>query len=164
MDKQRAMQFFKDNHEKLLEVIGRLKQGQMVNDIVLGNWTVKDILAHISAWNLEIIKAIDDILNDEKSWFVNEEELNEEEFNRRETQKRKSWSLDKILEEWQHSFEKLIKRIENLSNSEWEYQTVFNWGNSTIPVSIESLLGYTYKGEGHEGGHAKQIKEYFTSS
>ncbi|MFX0087318.1 MAG: DinB family protein [Candidatus Hodarchaeota archaeon] len=163
MNKQQSIQFFNDNHKRLFEVLSRLNNSQMVEEIILGKWTVKDILAHISAWNIEILKAINNILNDEKPWFVNEEELNEAEFNKRETQKRKSWSLEEIVEEWQDSFEKLIKRIENLSNSEWEHQVDFVWKNTTIPVSIESLLGYTYKGEGHEGGHAKQIEEYFKS-
>jgi uncharacterized damage-inducible protein DinB len=161
MNRQQSIQFFNDNHKKLVEVLNRLKKTQMDEDIILGKWTVKDIIAHISAWNLEITKAINSILNDEKPWFVDEEELNETEFNKRETQKRKSWSLEKIMEEWQNSFEKLVRRIENLSSSEWEHQADFVWKNTTIPVSIESLLGYTYKGEGHEGGHAKQIEEHF---
>ena len=44
--------------------------------------------------------------------------------------------------------------------TKWEYQTAFKWGDK-IPVSVNSLFEYTYKGEGHEGGHAKQIEEYF---
>ncbi len=161
MNKKQSIQFFNDNHKRLFEVLSRLNNNQMVEEIILGKWTVKDILAHISAWNIEILKAINNILNDEKPWFVDEEELNEAEFNKRETQKRKSWPLEEIVEEWQNTFEKLIIRIDNLSNSEWEHKTDFVWKNTTIPVSIESLLGYTYKGEGHEGGHAKQIESFF---
>lgn len=159
MNKQHTIQFLKDNHQKLKEVINKLEKKQMAKDIIV-KWTVKDILAHISAWNLELVKATDELLNNQEPWFVNEKECTETEFNESETRKRKSWSLDQVLEEWQGSFEKLIKKIESLSSNEWEYQTAFKWGGK-IPVSVNSLFEYTYKGEGHEGGHAKQIKEYF---
>ena len=104
--------------------------------------------------------SIDDLLNDEKPWFINEEELTEAEFNEKETMKRKNWSSDRILEEWQLSYEELIQRIVRLSNSEWEYQAPFEW-TKDIPVTVNSLFEYRYKGEGHEGGHAKQIEEFF---
>jgi len=58
------------------------------------------------------------------------------------------------------SFDELIRKIESLSSNDWEYQTAFKWGGK-MPVSVSSLFDYRYKGEGHEGGHAKQIKEYF---
>ena len=160
MNKQQTIQFLKNNHQKLEKVINGLKENQMVKDSILTKWTVKDILAHISAWNLELIKATDELLNDQEPWFINEKELTETKFNECETKKRKYWSLNQVLEEWQGSFEELIRKIESLSNNEWIYQTDFKWGGK-IPVSVNSLFGYTYKDEGHEGGHAKQIKEYF---
>lgn len=52
-----------------------------------------------------------------------------------------------------------------LSVEEWNFQSNFYWGSKTIhgkyPVTIKSLFDYKYKDESHEGGHAKQIGEYF---
>lgn len=160
MNKHQTIQFLENNHKRLEKVISGLEKNQMVEHIILGKWTTKDILAHISAWNLELIKATDDLLNNTKPWYINEEEQTEEEFNERETQNRKSLSLNQVLEEWQDSFENLIRRIEHLSSSEWEHQTPFEWSKE-MPVTVNSLFDYKYKGEGHEGGHAKQIEEYF---
>ena len=161
MKKQSFIRFYTENHEELYKSINKLNKAQMEEIITLGNWTVKDILAHISAWNFELNNAINQILKNEKPWFVDEEELNEAEFNQRETQKRKRWSVQSILNEWENSFEELIERIKDLSNTELEYQADFFWKDTSIPVSIKTLLDYTYEGEGHEGGHAKQINEYF---
>ncbi|MFX0123272.1 MAG: DinB family protein [Candidatus Hodarchaeota archaeon] len=160
MDKNKAIQFLKDNHRKLEHAISELKKTQITEDIISERWTIKDVIAHISAWNKELKKAIDDLLNDKKPWFINEENLTEAEFNKNETERRKNWSSDKILKEWQISFEELIQRITSLSNSEWEYQTPFEW-TKDMPVTVNSLFDYTYKGEGHEGGHAKQIDEFY---
>ncbi|MFX0185628.1 MAG: DinB family protein [Candidatus Hodarchaeota archaeon] len=160
MNKQKTIQFLKNNHNKLEKVINGLKKSQMVEEIISGKWTTKDILAHISAWNLELTKATDDLLNDEKPWFINEEEMTEAKFNEIETNKRKSLSLNQVLEEWQNSFTELIQRVKKLSTSELEYQTPFEWAKD-IPVTVSSLFEYIYRGEGHEGGHAEQIREYF---
>ena len=141
-------------------VINGLKEYQISQDLISVKWTTKDIIAHISAWNLELKIAIDDLLKNEKPWFINEEELSEAEFNAKETKKRKDWSLDRILDEWQTVFEQLIQRIMSLSKSQWEYQTPFEW-TKDMPVTVSSLFDYLYRGEGHEGGHAKQIEEFY---
>lgn len=160
MDKQQAIHFLENNHTKLENVITSLDNHQITKDIISVKWAPKDIVAHISAWNLTLKNAIDELLKDEKPWFINEEELTEAEFNQRETMKRKDYSLDQILDEWQNSFEQLIQRIKRLSKSEWEHQSPYEW-TKDMSVTVSSLFDYTYKGEGHEGGHAKQIEEFY---
>lgn len=160
VNKKQAIQFLTDNHERLGKTIGRLEEDQITEDVISGTWTTKEIIAHLSAWNLELTKAIDDLLTDDKPWFINEEELTEAEFNEQAIEHRKDWLLGQILAEWRSSFEQLIQRIKGLSNSEWEYQTPFEWIKD-MPVTVSSLFDYKYRGEGHEGGHAKQIEEFF---
>lgn len=157
MDKEEVIIFLKDDHAKLVRVISQIERSRMTETKVTGSWDVKDIIAHISAWNWEIIRQVDDVLVNRKPWYV---DMNEVNFNKREVEKRKSWSIDRILEEWDESFEALIQRIEQLSDSEWSFQADFNWPDGS-PVTIQSLFEYRYKGLGHEGGHSKQIAEYF---
>ena len=157
MEKEWIIKFFKDDHAKLVSAISQLDKSWMTDRKVNKSWDVKDVIAHISAWNWEIIRQVDDILVNRKPWYV---DMDEASFNKREVKKRKKWSLDKVLEEWEESFKALIKRIEQLSDSEWLFQADFNWPDGS-PVTIQSLFEYRYRGEGHEGGHAVQIKECF---
>jgi hypothetical protein len=55
MDQEEIIQFFRDDHQKLKDVISKLTESQINTDKVQVSWTVRDILAHISAWNWEII-------------------------------------------------------------------------------------------------------------
>jgi hypothetical protein len=160
LDKDDVIHFLRADHDKLEEVIIRLSEEQMTNFIIIGNWSTKDIIAHISAWILEITKSIDQILMNVEPWYANEKDLTEREFNKREILKRKSWSIDEVLEEWRMSFESQINRIESLTNKEWVIQTDLTWRGGS-PITLSSLFGYRYKGAGHEGGHAIQIKKYF---
>ncbi|MBM3702103.1 MAG: hypothetical protein FJW63_03770 [Actinobacteria bacterium] len=82
------------------------------------------------------------------------------EFNKKEIRKRKSWSLKEVINEWHNSYKALLEKIDSLIKDEWKYKSKHKWLNGSF-VSIQSLYGYRYLGEGHEGGHAKQIKEYF---
>jgi hypothetical protein len=157
LDKEETIEFFEVDHGKLVRVISQLDRSWMTDRIVIASWNVKDIIAHISAWNWEIIRQVDDVLINKKPWNV---DMAEKSFNRREVKKREKWSLDKVLQEWNESFKALIDRMEKLSDSEWAFQADFNWPDGS-PVTIQSLFEYRYRGEGHEGGHAKQIEECF---
>ena len=155
--KAAVIRFLKDDHQKLVDAVTQLKERQMVDTAVIDNWVVKDIIAHISAWNWEIAKAIDLVLTGNTPWYVYQTET---EFNKREIEARRSWSVQQVLEELYKSFAAFIKRIETLSDVEWKQRTDAAWRDGS-PVTVSSLFVYRYLGEGHEGGHAKQIRSAF---
>ena len=158
MSKEQVIEFLKKDHAKLELVLEALTDEMMIIHRITGTWRIKDILAHISAWNKKLTEAIDLLIKDEKPWFM--ESFSEEEFNKIQIVKRKSMSLKEIRDEWEQSFNDMIKKIERLSDSEWEYKTPHKYRDGT-EVTVESLFGYRYRGHGHEGGHANQIEEYF---
>jgi len=162
MKKEETIKVLVEDHDKMQRITELLTKEEMLKFRVLGVWNVKDVIAHLSAWNLELTKSIDIILKNEELWFLN---TSDTEFNKIQITKRKSYSLAEIMEEWHNSFKKLIERINNLSEEEWEFQSNFFWGGKAVygkyPVTVKSLFEYKYKGESHEGGHAKQIEEYF---
>ncbi len=157
MEKDKVIQFFKNDHNKLLKIVNLLNEEKMIKDIIIGDWTVKDIISHISAWNWEIIKATNDVLDNKKPWYI---DRNEMEFNKKEINKRKSFNLKEVINEWRNSYKALLEKIDVLTKDEWKYKSKYKWLNGSF-VSVQSLYDYRYLGEGHEGGHAKQIKEYF---
>ncbi len=158
MTKEETVEFLKDDHAKLELVLEALTDEMMISHRISGTWRIKDILAHLSAWNIKLTEAVDVVLNNEKPWFM--ESFSEEEFNHIQVVKRKSMSLKEIIDEWQQSFDDMLKKINSLSDEEWKYKTQFKYRDGS-EVTVESLFGYRYKGHGHEGGHAVQIEEYF---
>lgn len=155
MNQQDTIQFLRNDHQELKQAVDSLSSTQLTEIPVIEEWTAKDILAHICAWNWEEIKAIDEVLVNKKPWYVGVEE---DEFNQKEVEKRKSWPLEKMLKEWEGSFTALIERMEKLSPKEWEFEAGLIWPDRT-PLSVKSLFNYRYEGAGHEGGHAKQIMQ-----
>ena len=157
MDQEETIRFFKDDHQKLKDVISRLTKVQMKTNKIQGNWTVRDILAHISAWNWEIITQAECVLSGRRPWY---EGKTEAEFNKEAVKTRESWSVERIVSEWYESFEVLISRIESFSKEEWNFELDEEWPEGG-KISVSSIFGYRYHSEGHEGGHARIIRDYF---
>ena len=163
MTKQELIEFLTEDHKKMEFIVNSLHKEEVLKLKIQKSWNVKDILAHLSSWNIELTKMVGVVLNDEKPWFVDEHRKTKElesEFNKIQVIKRKSHSLEEVIDEWQNSFETLIKKIEDLKDEELTYASSYFWEKGA-PVTIKSLFGYRYKGEGHEGGHAKVIEDYF---
>ncbi|MFW9792737.1 MAG: DinB family protein [Candidatus Thorarchaeota archaeon] len=157
MNLEETIQFFINDHQKLEDLLSKLTVNQMSNEPVQGDWTVKAIIAHISAWNWELITQTDRVLSGRRPWYAN---TTETEFNEKAVKVRKTWSLEKTISEWRESFDALISRMKNLSPEEWTFELSEEWpegGN----ITVASIFGYRYLSEGHEGGHAILIRKYF---
>jgi len=148
----------------LKDLLNQLTPEQL-NQIDLDeDWTVKDVVAHLAAWNKEDIAEIDRILNNQATWQnLYEEKEGEDEFNRREVEKRREYSYEEVFNEWKSSYNKLLNKLENLTDGQWEHKS----GNDTwklgrfkdVPVSVWSLFDY---GEmTHEAKHVEALRKFF---
>lgn len=162
MEKQRVIETFRAGHQKMADVIRQLSKEQMVKEKILGSWSIKDILAHLSAWSLEAVKETDRILENKATWHkLYFEKEGEDKFNKREVARCKNRSLEEIIHEWEESFQAEMTRLEELTEEECLHQSnQERWGDGK-PVTVYSLYGYEYQGEDHEAAHAKQIQGHF---
>ncbi len=159
MNRLEAIDFLQEDHKKMEFIINTLNDEEMVQHHIVKAWTIKDIIAHLAAWNKELRKSIDWIISNEDVWY---RKGGIDDFNKIQVTIRKPRSLDEIIKEWQSTFELLIKRLEELTDDEWGFESKYKWkdGNS---IKIKHLFTYRYLGFGHEGGHAWQIEDYFES-
>ena len=160
MNQEETIDFLNENHENLKLVIEALTLEEILESHILQSWNVKDIIAHLSAWNIEITKAIDKVLNDEDIWFRKTEEV--DMFNKIQVTKRKPNSYEEIITEWESTFNIMIEKIKNLSEKEWNASSSYRYLNGD-PITVASLFSFRYRNKGHEGRHADQIEEYFES-
>lgn len=99
-------------------------------------------------------------MNNKATWHMRyaDDSEGEIEFNRQQIAKRRDLPFIKVLNEWDESFSKQIGLLRSLTDEEWLHQSGNDVYNEGSPVTVWSLFAYEYEGEGHEGGHAKQIK------
>jgi len=158
--KLEKIEYLKNGHNKLQGLINSLDTKQLTELKVLKDWTIKDVLSHLSAWNWEELKSVDQLLNGERPWWW---EIPEEEFNEQEVLKRRNISVEEVIKEWKDSFNQLMEKIETLTDQEWETGRSEKWPRGT-PFTVKSMFIYEYYGLDHEGGHAKQIEEFFKNN
>ncbi|MBN1312110.1 MAG: ClbS/DfsB family four-helix bundle protein [Anaerolineae bacterium] len=65
------------SHTGLLDTLTGLTPEQMSQPGVTGVWSVKDILAHLAAWEAEVVKALNQVQNRQAPSMLNIEDIDE---------------------------------------------------------------------------------------
>lgn len=144
---------FRDDMARLLDSVAGLPEDDR-RSTVYEHWTVKDMLAHIAAWDRELVRGLDELLAGRRPALAG---YREADFNASAVEASRSLSLDQVLVVLRDAHEALVDRIEALTDAQWEQSTDHHWGSGE-PMTVASLFGYTYQGETHYGGHAQEIE------
>jgi hypothetical protein len=137
---------------RLEEMIASLTPAQMLVPGVDGEWTVKDVLAHISAWERWMIRWTNNLLQDEKPetpelWDV--ERMNEEIYARV-----KNIPFAEVLEEFSLSYRDSLTLIENLSEDQLQAIYLDTWPLGPL---WERIIDNTAS---HYSDHCRDIQKW----
>lgn len=92
--------------------ISGLTEDQLTQDIVSGEWTVKDILAHLAAWQGEALLAAERVARGEPHGYhgyLVEESI--DEWNRRRVEERRRLPLVDVMQEFNDAHDALIEAL-----------------------------------------------------
>ena len=78
--------------------MGKVVQETDTGLMIYPGWTIKELIAHITAWEIVIHKAILAYLAGDPPYFLHEQDF--DIFNEEAVDFRASWSLEKVLQEW----------------------------------------------------------------
>ena len=119
-------------------------------------WTAKDLLGHIAAWDRWLRGAIDALAAGKRPKFGRTSV-----FNKRAVDASRSLSYAEVLRDVREAHTALMRRIEALTEGEWSSRSRhrYRWGDKE-PITVASLFAYTYKGETHYGGHARELEDW----
>jgi hypothetical protein len=157
MSKTETIEILIKGHKEfqgVLETLGREWEAKKL----IGEWTARDTMAHIAAWNKEYILEIDRMLADKPLWPAHYGgSSQEDEFNAKAVAERKNWPGEKIKAEWEDSFAALVGRMQAMTDADWEHvcpgQT---WRDGTL-ATMRSIFSYEENGTSHEGVHARNL-------
>lgn len=118
-------------------------------EVLFGSWTIKDIAAHISGWNIIGTKAVRNLKQGKTPPWAG----SVAQFNRRNVKKRKNWSWEKVYEELVRVSKEFTEEYEGLPKELWEKRY---WSNrSFTPKKIFEIELKHYK-----NGHLPQIVKF----
>ena len=108
---------FKESYAGLSDV-------QLMEPGVTGNWSVRDILAHVTTWEEEALKQLPFILQGAKPpRYVSYGGI--DGFNAQMTEKKRSFSLPEVLRQMDETHRRLIDFIQSVPEDQFSGETRF---------------------------------------
>jgi hypothetical protein len=112
-------------------------------------WTIKDVVGHITAWEIVIHKALLAFQAGDPPYFLPEQDF--DLFNQAEVEKRSSWPIEKVIGEYRAVRDELKATINKLKEDDLDQELVLPWGSErTIRELIEIIAE-------HEDEHREAV-------
>ncbi len=109
MSKQEFLERMRSNRVALNEALSGLSEEQIGQDIVSGEWTVKDILAHLAAWQNETLLSVQRAERGEQIGPMIAESV--DEWNQRRVAERRRLPVMYVLQEFNAVHDDLLAAL-----------------------------------------------------
>jgi hypothetical protein len=131
MTKAKMLDLIRAERELLEAELAGISQERMTQPGVVDNWSVKDILAHISVWEKQMVGWLAESLRGEApqqlssgvAWDL-------DGWNEQIYQKNRDKPLDQVLAEFDHSYSKALKAAKAVPEGELIDPNRFAWRES----------------------------------
>ncbi len=156
MDKQELLDTMIGERAKWEELVDQVPPARKEEPGVVGNWSIKDLITHITFWEQQISTAIDEALQGKVPQYghlKNVDELNEENFQRNHRR-----SLVDMRADARRVFERLLDQVRALSEKDLFDPNRFEWLHGH-PLA-ERIAGESYD---HYQEHIRQIQAWLGS-
>ncbi len=113
-------------------------------------WTIKEVVGHITAWEIVIDTALKAFQAGDPPYFLREQDF--DLFNKGEVEKRSGWTLNEVIREWREVRDDLKKTITKLNEDDLPTEMVLPWGSER---TVEELIEIIAE---HEQEHAEDVE------
>ena len=146
MDKQQLLKQLEKAWMALKESYAGLSDSQMTEPGVMDNWSVKDILAHVTTWEEEALKYLPLIITGGRPPRYSQSG-GIDAFNAQMTEKKRGFTLSDVLKQLDDTHRQLIDYIQSVPEEQFTRETRFR----------HRLRLDTYS---HYPGHSRAIREW----
>jgi len=154
MDKEeRALSEFAASRRNLLGAIDGLSIQEMMMSSMVGEWSIINILGHVTSWDEACLKIIRHYVG--TGVFKPSEIKSVQKYNQEQTEAKKDLPADVILNELVSVREDFLEVLSELSDKQWDEIFPWPWGETCpIHAMVSGLAD-------HENEHAEEIKVSF---
>ena len=147
MDKQQLLRQLDQAWASIKESYAGLSNAQLMEPGVMGNWSVRDILAHVTTWEEEALKYLPLILQGGRPPRYSTKYGGIDAFNAHMTEQKRGLSLSDVLRQLDETHGRLIGYVESAPEEQFAGETRFR----------RRLRADTYS---HYPKHAKAILKW----
>lgn len=155
MDKEELIRALEGGREAFLDSVEGLSDEEMVAESVFDDWTVKDILAHLTMWEAELVKLLWQARQGQKPTSVHFAEVSMDEQNAKWHRRNKDRPLERVLGDYHGVRPQTIRRVEAFSDRDLTDPKRYAWLEGT-PL-WKWIASDSFE---HEAEHLAQIREW----
>jgi len=154
MTKDELIQKIESEWDNLQAALDGLTEEQMHQPGVVGEWTIKDILAHITAWQTRLITALFKV---EKGFTPDTTEGGKtvDQMNEKFYREMKDRPFDQVWDDLDSSYHQLLSRLDGWKEKDLFDSKRFKWMKGEPFATY--IAGDSYE---HYAEHAAQIGEW----
>jgi len=156
--KDRILSTLVEVRQRILIEVSKLSEAQL-NQVFLGIWSVKDLLAHCIGWDKTNLQAAKSVLKGQLPSFYEHRDRDWQTYNAMLVKKHKKDSFKELLAEAKDSQKKLIEFLQTIPPEDFDKD--FGVRLRGYRVTIQRLLEAE---AGDEQTHYQQIKGFFKES
>ena len=152
MTKQELISIIEAERAKLEAVIGTLSEAQMNEPNTVGDWSVKDTLAHLALWTSRNITVIYQAEQGQKAEEIDEMFDDADALNAADYETQKDRPLERILSDLRGTHKQLLRRLSAWNEADLFDQTLYSW------LRGQSLADFLIDAVEHAAAHRKLIE------
>ncbi len=118
MNKTEILKALKNEREKFLQAIAGLPDDVLVNEPVLGEWTIKDLLSHLTVWESELVTLLAFTRLGKRPTNVQGLTGDTDDLNAKWHAEYKNRPLDRALADFHGVRKQTIRQVESLTDKE----------------------------------------------
>lgn len=155
MNKDEVLDALEDSREQFLDAIEGLPDEALEEEGVVGQWSIKDLMSHVIAWEAELVKLLWQAQQGEKPTTVHFSKKSVDDTNAawyKETHER---PLERVVADFQGVRRQTERRVAGFSSKDLTDPQRFPW------LGEEPLWKWISNDSfGHEAEHAEQIRQW----
>jgi uncharacterized protein (TIGR03083 family) len=155
MNKSEILAALEGSREAFLDTIDGLSEEEMQQPGVFPEWSVKDILAHLTRWEAELVKLLWQAGREHKPTTIHFAQTDVDSTNERWFREFKTRELERVLEDFHGVRNQTLRRVDDLPGKAFEDPAFYPWlGGEPLWMWI---AGDSFE---HEAEHAEQIRAW----
>jgi hypothetical protein len=152
MNQDEILDALEDVRERFFEAIEGLPTGALHEPGVVGEWSIKDVMAHICMWEAELVKFLWQTAQGEKPSTLHFTDIDVDVVNKEWQEQVEARSLEQILGDFRSVRDQTERRLGTFSDTDLNDPQRFSWlGGKPLWEWIEN------DSYGHEAEHIEQI-------
>ena len=155
MTKDDIFDVLEDERENFLEAIDGLTDDELQASGVVGEWSIKDIMIHLSAWEAELVKLLWQVKQGQKPSTIHFSDVQVDERNQEWFVAYHARPLERVIDDFAAVRKQTVRRLESFSEQDLNDPLRYAWLNGH-PL-WEWVAEDSFK---HDAEHTAQIKEW----